>query len=287
MIMMANSGNQHARAGRAVHHRSAWVFLTAGLTALTSGLHIADARADGDTIDPSKMKLTFDESFKTLSVSPWGPGTRWIAHTPWHGDFGDASFDNPGPDGPFTITPEGLEITARKDANGKWHSGLLSAMDRAGPGQTGFSQEYGYFEMSAKFPSGPGVWPGFWLGGLPEPYGAPEFDVVEAYGKFNYAFRITIHFWGKFHNSFGFDHAVNVPPGLLSSQYNTYGMLITPIVTKAYFNRKEVWEFPTLPEFKTPMYPLVDLALGGGWPITGLQSPQVMDIHYIRVYQIP
>lgn len=263
------------------------IWTLAGVTILAAGSYCQSARADGDTIDPSGMKLTFDENFKTLSVSPWGPGTRWIAHTPWHGDFGASSFDNPGPNGPFTLTPDGLEITAKQDAKGKWHSGLLSAMDRAGPGQTGFAQEYGYFEMCAKFPSGPGVWPGFWLGGVSKPYGAPEFDVVEFYGKFNYAYRATMHFWGKFHNSYGFGKVVNVTPGLLSSQYNTYGVLITPSVTKVYFNRKEVWEFPTLPEMQTPMYPLVDLALGGGWPIKDLQSPQVMDIRYIHVYQTP
>jgi len=268
------------RAGRRRWLAMSWLSVLVGLS------QISDARADGDTIDPSRMKLTFDESFKTLDVSPWGPGTRWIAHTPWNGDFGDARFDNPGPNGPFTITSDGLQITARQDAHGKWHSGLLSAMDRAGPAQSGFHQEYGYFEMCAKFPSGSGVWPAFWLGGVEKPYGAPEFDVVEAYGKFNYAFRVTVHFWGKFHNSFAFGHVVKVPPGLLSSQFNTYGVLITPTVTTVYFNRKSVWTFPTIPEFQTPMYPLVDLALGGGWPITGLQSPQVMDVRYIRVYQI-
>ena len=34
-------------------------------------------------------------------MSAWGPGTRWIAHTPWHGDFGDAAFSDPLPGFPF------------------------------------------------------------------------------------------------------------------------------------------------------------------------------------------
>jgi len=42
-------------------------------------------------IDIGKLQLTFDEEFDELSVSPWGPNTRWIAHTPWAGDFGDAA----------------------------------------------------------------------------------------------------------------------------------------------------------------------------------------------------
>ena len=44
-------------------------------------------------------RLTFDEDFREpLSVSAWGPGTRWIAHTPYAGDFGDAGFADPEKD---------------------------------------------------------------------------------------------------------------------------------------------------------------------------------------------
>ena len=244
-----------------------------------------NASVDGDTIDPAKFRMTFDENFKTLDVSAWGPGTRWIAHTPWSGDFGDAKFDDPGPGGPFSITSNGLEITARQDAQGGWYSGLLSSMDSIGPAQTGFAQRYGYFEMCAKFPDGPGVWPAFWLIGTDRRYGTAEFDVVEFYGAFNNKFHTTIHFWGDNHNSYGMGQVVTVPPGMLSRQYNTYGVLILPTVIKAYFNRQEIWSMPTPPEFRTPMYILVDLALGGGWPINHLKSPQVMDIQYIRAYQ--
>jgi beta-glucanase (GH16 family) len=255
------------------------------LLAFTNALPIHPARADADAIDPSQMKLTFDENFKALDISPWGPGTRWIAHTPWAGDFGSARFENPGPNTPFTITPDGLEITARQDAAGKWHSGLLSSMDSDGPAQSGFAQQYGYFEICAKFPSGPGVWPAFWLVGTDRTRGTSEFDIVEAYGKFNSSYHITVHFWGKDHDAYGFGHVVKVPAGMLSTQYNTYGVLITPLVTKVYFNRQEVWETPTRPEFHMPMYVLANLALGGGWPIKDLHSPQVMNIRYIRVYQ--
>ena len=245
----------------------------------------ANASLDGDTIDPAKFKLTFAENFKTLDVSAWGPGTRWIAHTPWSGDFGDAEFDDPGPDGPFSISPNGLEITARQDAQGRWHSGLLSSMNTIGPAQTGFAQRYGYFEMCAKFPDGPGVWPAFWLISKDRTYGTAEFDVVEFYGAFNNKFHTTVHFWGNSHNSYGMGQVITVSPSILSRQYNTYGVLILPEVIKVYFNRHEIWSMPTPPEFRTPMYILVDLALGGGWPINYLQSPQVMDIQYIRAYQ--
>jgi len=55
------------------------------------------ARADnqGATIDLSQYHETFSEDFRGhLDVTPWGP-SKWIAHTPWHGDFGDARFADP------------------------------------------------------------------------------------------------------------------------------------------------------------------------------------------------
>jgi hypothetical protein len=113
------------------------------------------------------FEVTFSEDFDgELDVSPWGPGTRWIAHTPWDGDFGDAAFADPVEGFPFTIEKGILRIEARKDDslkdkwNRKWAAGLLSSNDPKG---NGFSQQYGYFEMRAKLPAGAGVWPAFWL----------------------------------------------------------------------------------------------------------------------------
>ena len=113
--------------------------------------------ASAETLDLSRFVVTFEDDFKYLDVSAQGPDTRWIAHTPWNGDFGDAAFDDPGPLGPFTASRDGLAITARKEADGRWHSGLLSSMDKDGPGQHGFAQRYGYFEIRTKLPDGPGV----------------------------------------------------------------------------------------------------------------------------------
>jgi hypothetical protein len=257
----------------AVFTLTAWILLVYGSAT-------AAAQTPAQTIDPSHMRLTFDESFKTLSISPWGPGTRWIAHTPWHGDFGSAHFDNPGPNGPFAITPQGLTITATQDSAGHWHAGLICSMDRVSPPQHGFAQEYGYFEMSAKLPDAPGVWPAFWLIGTNR---IAEFDVMEYYGRHFPVYNVTAHVWGKHTGSV---HLVKVPPGILSSQFNTFGVLITPQLVQTYFNRHLVVSIPTPPEYNTPMYILADLALGGGWPINHLSSPQVMVIKYIRAYAL-
>ncbi len=236
-------------------------------------------------LDLSHFKKTFSEHFTGLDVSPDGPGTRWIAHTPWHGDFGDAAFDNPGPDGPFTTGPNGLTITAHQDKTGKWHGGLLSSAGPDGVGPHGFAQRYGYFEIKCKLPDGPGVWPAFWLVEAGQASPAPEIDVFEYYGAFPKYFRSTEHLWVKGKDGLNLSRPIEVQAGILSRQFNSFGVLIEPDQTKFYFNRKEFWTTPTPAAFRQPLAILVDLALGGGWPIKGLTSPQAMEVQYIDVYQ--
>ncbi|RYE47094.1 MAG: glycoside hydrolase family 16 protein, partial [Hyphomicrobiales bacterium] len=92
-------------------------------------------------VDLSKFERTFSEDFDTLDVSAWGEGvngSRWIAHTPWAGDFGDAKFTDPQPDFPFTLHDGILRIEARKDETGQWRSGLLASTNPKGQG---FSQQ--------------------------------------------------------------------------------------------------------------------------------------------------
>jgi beta-glucanase (GH16 family) len=241
-------------------------------------------------LDLAGYKMTFQEDFKRLDISNRGPGTTWIAHTPWNGDFGNDRFGNPATDHPFRLTQAGLQIIARQSANGQWVTGLICSRDSIAPDATGFAQQYGYFEMRAKLPAGSGVWPAFWLIGTDRTAGTAEIDVMEYYGRFPDSFRTTEHFWSNGSNplypkGMKLGHFVeHVPAGLLARQYNDYGVLITPRTVTYYFNRMPYWTKPTPDVFRQPFYVLADLALGGGWPIADLHGPIAMDIAYIHVY---
>ncbi len=232
-------------------------------------------------------RLTFDEDFNgPLSVSAWGPGTRWIAHTPYSGDFGDAGFADPEKDFPFTIRDGVLRIEARK-VGGKWRSGLLSSVDPKGEG---FSQKFGYFEMRAKLPTGPGTWPAFWLMGVPqlrEPRDKKtitqvEIDVVEQYGVGPNALHTTLHLWGPgdFHWAEG---DTSVVTGMTDG-FHTYGALVEDDFITFYFDGVELRKDRTPKEAKVPLYLMVDLALGGGWPIDRTPDPSHMLVDYVRAY---
>ena len=240
------------------------------------------------SLDLSDFHLTFSEEFDgPLDVSAWGPGTRWIAHTPWAGDFGDARFADPCSDFPFTIKDGILRIEARKDKTGKWSSGLLGSNDPLG---NGFSQQYGYFEMRAKLPPGSGVWPAFWLctsynrkDKTAGRDGSVEIDVLEYYGRTPFSYTATVHVWHpKPHRSEG--TTITTKPYEVSSGFHNYGCLIDPQQITMYFDGIEVWQYKTPLEHNKPLMLLLNLALGPGWPIDKTPNPSIMEVDYVRVY---
>lgn len=255
---------------------------------LAGGLALSGAIAQPTKLPDEPLNLahcrpTFEDRFQQLDVSPWGPGTRWIAHTPWHGDFGDAAFSDPGPNSPFAAGPAGLSITAAKDASGRWRSGLLSSTD---PKSQGFAARYGYFEMVATFPPGKGTWPAFWL--LTADRQADpdiEIDVVEYYGHWTDRYQATVTVrpkGGKQGRSES--HWISVPAGALVTQPHAYGVAVGPRDVVFYFDRREVWRTTTPPEHQKPLGILLDLALGSGWPITETPSPSRMQVSRVSYY---
>lgn len=246
---------------------------------------VSSSRAD-EELDITKFEISFEENFDALDVTPWGTKpSRWIAHTPWNGDFGDAKFSNPTPGFPFVTNGGILRIEARKFKDEKWQSGLLASVNRD---HIGFSQIGGYFEARMKFPEGPGVWPAFWLVGTDRTKFVAEIDVVEFYGHTPGRFSSKRHIWrSKFG---GQDDSLykrtDVPMGSLSSSYHTYGVRLTPDYITYYFDRKQIWRTDTPPEYLgISFFPLVNLALGSGWSISDTPNPSFLYVDYVHVYK--
>lgn len=238
------------------------------------------------TIDLSQYELTFDEAFDDeLDISAWGPGTRWIAHTPWRGDFGDSRFVHPRPGFPFVVEDGLLRIEARKGKDGVWRSGLLASVDGA---WNGFAQKFGYFEMRAKLPKGSGLWPAFWLIGLDRSSHTSEIDVLEHYGHKPGQFSSGVKVWDRKNpkNSENYGTQTLVPDGSLYSKFNAYGVAIDAEWIRMFFNRVEVWRIKTPPAHRQPMFILLNLALGPGWPIDKTPNPSYMWVDYVRAWKL-
>ncbi|MCM2294052.1 glycoside hydrolase family 16 protein [Allorhizobium sp. BGMRC 0089] len=227
------------------------------------------------------------EDFNDLSIDAHHIGpARWTAHTPWSGDFGDAQFIDPGPQGPFSVKDGILSITAVKHADGKWTSGLIAAADASGAGA---GTQYGYFEVRMKMPPGPGTWPAFWLAAL-KPVdssdGNVEIDAIEYYGKFTAAYQSAIHVWYKDQSKTrGDSKVITVPDGSLVAGFHTFGIDISPQNIVFFMDGVQTWSYPTPAELDSRMYPLVNLALGSGWPIDKTPNPSVLLVDYVHVYE--
>jgi Glycosyl hydrolases family 16 len=244
----------------------------------------------GDAIDICEFKIVFSDEFNDLSISSWElNGKRWMAHTPWRGDFGDAAFSDPGPDGPFSLQDGMLRITARRDPSGIWRSGLIAAADASGKGA---GIQYGYFEARMRMPPGPGTWPAFWLSSLKpatDKSPAVEIDVVEYYGHDDASYQTVWHVWfkgqGQEHLNRNGGKKIDVSAGSLVNAFHDYGVHVAPDWTTFYLDRKAVFKARTPTELKTPLFPLVNLALGSGYPIDRTPNPSVLLIDYVRVYR--
>ena len=228
--------------------------------------------------------LMEDFASESIAASRIGPA-RWIAHTPWGGDFGDAQFVDPGPDGPFKVKGGMLTITASKNRSGQWTSGLIASADATG---AGIGTRYGYFEARMKLPPGSGTWPAFWLAALKpgkSTDGNVEIDVIEYYGKFPDSYRTALHVWFDDQaRTRGDGKLVDVANHALTDSFHTFGVDISPRKITYLLDGKAVWDVATPPELTTPMYPLVNLALGSGWPIDETPSPSELLVNYVHVY---
>jgi hypothetical protein len=262
-------------------------------TAILAGLLLAALTSPSSgqgsgKIDLCDFKPAFADDFHDLSISARTlDGRRWIAHTPWNGDFGDAAFTDPGPNGPFGLKDGALVITARRDSGGRWRSGLIAAADASGRGS---GVQYGYFEARMRMPPGPGVWPAFWLASLKpasDPSPGVEIDVVEYYGHAAETYSSSLHVWYKGADKDRSRHIVHrtpVAPDSLVEGFHDYGVRVAPDAITYYFDGAPVWSQPTPAELRTPLFPLVNLGLGSGFPIDKTPDPSELTVKFVHLY---
>ena len=70
----------------------------------------------------------------------------------------------------------------------------------------------------------------------------------------------------------------------MTDDFHTYGVLVDESHIVWYFDGAELWRQKTPEEARVPLYLLVNLAMGGGWPIDKAVSPSFMYVDYVRAY---
>lgn len=249
-----------------------------------------DTSHAGQALDLGHYRQTFFDDFNAMSITSADGDGPWYAAV--HKQFGSGAFLPVGPQGTYQAG-NGLKIRAEK-VNGKWQTGLIQTVDKQG---RGFAQQYGYFEMKAKFPGGIGSWPGFWLlsqnGLVDRTKTRAEVDIIEWYGSDPTNHHACLHLrqqqpvspWARAKPPSRHKAKVtSLGPALVNGRLqglHTYGAEVTPDWIIIYFDRHELERIKTLPEYKTPLYMLVDLAISKK---EDQESPKEMVIDHVAAY---
>ena len=240
----------------------------------------------GTPLNLNGYQLAFQDNFNTLSVGVGGasPTTaQWFA--PVHAPFGAAAFQAPtAAVNPFSAADGALTIEM-SNVGGQWQSGTMQTLNASG---AGFSQTYGYFEMSAKFPAGAGSWPAFWLLSNDPTKPRVEIDIVEAYGGSDYdghhaAIHVTPVTGSDLSQKVDLSDYNNIQGSMFDGNFHTYGALITPEWLTIYYDGLELTRIASNKYFDTPLYMVVDLAM---YPGEAAQAAGKYDmvVDYVRAY---
>jgi hypothetical protein len=259
------------------------------------------------------MKLVFADDFTgPLSISGTDSKATYYDHKPPHGwqDFSVHRFaDHDSPQNPFAQIDSNLRIRASDAVHS---AGLISSLKNDGSGIKASAPCY--FECRFLGPNAIGAWPGFWLmtdyltdyAKLKDKTPCDELDIVEAYGgegpgepNAHDTYMISPHCWNQartgkdleaqafksLHNPIRMKKA-GIPSTWFEAPH-TYGCKVTETDTIYYCDNIEVGRHATLPLCKTqPLFFLIDLATGGGWPVDLSRYNGRIDMYvdYVRVY---
>jgi O-antigen/teichoic acid export membrane protein len=249
--------------------------------------------------DPkSGMRLVFAEEFDRLRLIDDRDGGVWEPAYPWgarsNTDNHELEYYVDPRSGreaeplkyitPFKVKNGILSLSALKAeadqlkaAHGlPYLSGMLNT-------SKSFSFTYGYVEMRARLPHGGGLWPALWLlplhGGWP-----PEIDVMEEIGSRTDRYYGSVH---SLRNGTRSETVIPIDTVDLAKNYNTFGMKWDTQSIDWFLNGLKVATAPTPSDISTPMYLLLNLAIGGNWagqPDENTVFPAHFDVDYIKVY---
>ena len=234
--------------------------------------------------------LTFDEEFTSFVSSPDG-SAGWMTSFPgenrslWSNHDGEWYSDSSVGVNPFSWKNGILTITAAPAGPGDapdglpYTSGIITTYKS-------FSQLYGLFSIRAKLPAGQGMWPAFWLLPASNQY-TSEIDVFEVLGQAPSVAYVSTHGADSSGN-----WSSNVQPIQTvdtSDGFHIYSVNWGPQTTAFSIDNKIVSTQATPASMNTPMFMIVNLAVGGEWSWPGLPDastpmPSKMQIAWVRAY---
>ncbi len=219
-------------------------------------------------------RLTFHDEFSgnRLDTKKWHDQY-------WHGrTHSNNELQYYAPDG-YEVRNGVLRLRAERRAMGgmNYTSGMIASHDK-------FAQQFGCFEVRARFPKGKGFWPAFWLLPATRKW-PPEIDVLEILGHETSKVYFSTH-WREVGGKHQFKTFHWSGPDF-GKEFHTFAAEWKPGEVIWYVDgRERARSQHGIPA--EPMYLIANLAVGGDWPgnpdVT-TAFPGVMEIDWIRVYE--
>jgi beta-glucanase (GH16 family) len=159
-----------------------------------------------------------------------------------------------------------------------------------------FSQTYGRFEAKIKTPTGPGIWPAFWLlGDNIDQVNWPmcgEIDIMEQRGQQPSITHGSIHGPGNF-GANAITKGYGLTTGRFDTDFHLYAVewgedYIDFFIDTYLYQRIKPENLSGKWVFNSPFFMILNVAVGGnyvGYPTSGTPFPQSMYIDYVKVYK--
>jgi beta-glucanase (GH16 family) len=245
------------------------------------------------TLPQRDWELVWSDEFTgSLGASP--DNTKWvfdIGRGPGNDGWGNQELQT------YTNSPDNVKLDGNGNlvitatgGGGSFNSGRIKTLGK-------FSQRYGRFEARIKTPTGPGMWPAFWMmGDNITTVGWPqcgEIDIMEQKGlESNWTYG-SIHGPG-YSGGGAISSGFALQNGRFNLNYHIYAVewnenTLDFFVDGFLYKRITSEEVTALGQwvFNQPFFLLLNLAVGGtfvGFPTSGTTFPQSMLIDYVRVY---
>ncbi|MBS0010019.1 MAG: family 16 glycosylhydrolase [Bacteroidales bacterium] len=241
-------------------------------------------------------QLVWSDEFEGEEIDNSG----WVHETGAHG-WGNDEWQN-YTSGQNTSVSDGiLKITAIKTGTGQMQGDYTSSRINSTESFT-----YGRFEVRARMPEykGPGLWPAIWMLGKSIQEGTSwplcgEIDIMEYVSWKPDHFSSSIHTESNNHTIGTGITSGHVSLPAVEEEYHTYGLIWTYKYLKFYvddvenviltYNKPSNHNQDNWP-FDSPFYFLLNIAVGGTFGgVEGVDDdifPAVMEIDYVRVYQL-
>lgn len=210
-------------------------------------------------------RLVYSDEFNgPLDTASWSNNTPWNTHT----DTIQLSYYDPA-----NCTFSGGTMTLKSENRAThgypYASGVVTSLPCA-------KFSYGYFEIRARLPKGPGIWPAFWLTNDH----SLEIDGLEMLGDRPTRIYQTLH-----ENDSQIYQGIHDGPDY-SADFHTYGIDWQPSYVKWYIDGVLTTTYAhAVPA--DPMWICLNTAVGGSWPgspTAATSFPANYDIDYVRVY---